>query len=92
MNWVRTCVFEAGARLGCSELKLPTGFYLARSFQCSLTVGADISLLSFSFVKIFLQCAQMNSPLEISVPGQNHFSVFSLDHLTDVPPCPLAAG
>lgn len=34
----------------------------------------------------------MNSPLEISVPGQNHFSVFSLDHLTDVPGCPLAAG
>lgn len=34
----------------------------------------------------------MNSPLQISVPGQKHFSVFSVDHLTDVPWCPLAAG
>lgn len=41
---------------------------------------------------VFLPCAQMNSPLEIAVPGQNRFSVFSLDHLADVPWCPLAAG
>lgn len=34
----------------------------------------------------------MNSALGICVPGQNHFSVFSPDHLTDVPRCPLAAG